>query len=169
MRHRLFYLYPEVAAARRARDLLLLNRIEDRRIHFLSRRESLPGFLRRASALQTTDVVHGAELGMLAGAIIGFGIGVSLADFPFFGTFVKGLIMLVSTLIGLVIGGWLAGMVAVFLPNSRIKALEPDLEQGRVLMIADVPARRVQEIEELLGRDSDARFAGEETHFPGIG
>ena len=77
MRHRLYYLLPDVPAARAAMDELLLARIEVRHIHFMSG-ASLPPELPEANLLQRTDIVRGAEMGMAVGAAIGLLAGVGL-------------------------------------------------------------------------------------------
>jgi len=165
MRHRLYYLLPDMDSARRTLDDLLLNRIEQRYIHFLSLGAPLPEDLPEANFLHKTDVVHGASSGMLIGSALGLALGALLVryfDLPSPPAFVIG-----ACLIGLFFGGWAASLIAAALPNSRLKAFYPEIEKGKVLMIADIPARRVEQIEKVLAeRHPETRFSGEDPHVP---
>lgn len=165
MKHRLYYLLPDIECARRTLDDLLLNRIEQRNIHFLSVGTTLPSDLPEANILHKTDLVHGARSGMLIGAVLGIALGTLLVlyfDLPSPPAVVIG-----ASLLGIFFGGWAASMVAAALPNSHLKAFYPEIEKGKVLMIADVPALRVEEIERVLAeRHPEMRFSGEDPRVP---
>jgi hypothetical protein len=168
MRHRLYYLLPDIESARRTLDDMLLSRIEERYIHFMTGGAPLPPDLPEANFLHKTDVVHGAESGMIVGAVLGMAVGVLIVFyFDLSAKSSEAALVLVTTVCGLLFGGWAASMAAAALPNSRLKAFYPELEKGKVLMIADVPARRVEQIEALLAeRHPEMRFSGEEPHIP---
>ncbi len=168
MRHRLYYLLPDVEAARRVRDDLLLNRIEHRRISFMTGGADLPDDLPEANVLQRTDMVHGAESGMVMGAMLGIAVGALITFyFDISAESAEAVVVLIAAAAGLLFGGWAASMVAAALPNSRLKAFYPELEKGKLLMIVDVPARRVNEIERMLAeRHPESGFGGEEPHVP---
>ena len=62
---------------------------------------------------------------------------------------------------------FMSGMAAAALPNSRLKAFHAGIEEGKILLLVDVPFKRVPEIEELLEkRHPEAAFAGIEKHIP---
>lgn len=168
MRHRLYYLLPDVESARRVRDDMLLNRIEYKRLHFLTGGTSLPQDLPEANVLHKTDVIHGAESGMIVGTILGIVVGVLLVFyFEMESKSTQAIVILGATVVGLLFGGWAASLVAAALPNTRLKTFYPELEKGKILMIADVPARRVEEIERVLAeRHPEMRFSGEEPNIP---
>ena len=152
MRRRLYFVLPHVESARSMLKEMLLARIEWRHIHFLSRRDSLPDDLPEATVLQKTDIVHGAQMGVAIGAIVGAVAGALVVFFP-----PEGMTLKLITILGVAIGGaffgaWASSMVASSVPNSRLKAFERDMQDGRVLMMVDVPMRRVQEICELVHR-----------------
>ena len=71
MRRRLYFVLPDVQSARTMLNDMLLARIECRHIHFLAARGTLPPDLPEASVLQKTDIVHGAQLGLIIGAVVG--------------------------------------------------------------------------------------------------
>ena len=79
MRRRILYLIPDLACARRMMDDLLLARIEEKHIHFLAKRGTPMEGLHEASMLQKSDLVHGAQMGLMLGAFLGCGLGVLVA------------------------------------------------------------------------------------------
>ncbi len=163
MRHRLYYFLPDIESARRSFDDMLLARIEQRHVRFISGGAPLPPDMPEASFLLKTDVLHGAAAGMIVGAILGMAFGALLIVYYELGEAT----VLVTTLLGILFGGWASSMAAAAIPNSRLKAFYPDLEKGRILMIVDVPARRIEEIEKMLAaRHPEMKFGGEEPHVP---
>lgn len=168
MRHRIYYLLPNLDSARKVLDDLLLSRIELRHIHFLSSGQQLPPDMPEANILQKTDIVHGAGSGMIAGGLLGLGLGAVIVyyfGFPEPGT--QATVVVIAALVGVLFGGWAASLVAAALPNTRLARYYPDLDKGSILLMADVPARRVVEIEDLLReRHPEMRFGGEESHMP---
>lgn len=163
MRHRLYYFLPDINSARQTFDDMLLNRIEQKHIRFLTNGAPLPDDMPEANFLLKTDVVHGFMTGTMIGAVLGIAFGALLT---FYYELPQAAI-LGTTLVGLLFGGWAASMAAAALPNSRLKAFYPELENGKVLMIADVPARRVEQIEKMLAeRHPEMRFGGEEPNIP---
>lgn len=162
MRHRLYYFLPDIDSARRSFDDMLLSRIEQRHIRFISGKP-LPPDMPEAGFLLKTDVLHGAAAGIIVGAILGMVFGALLIVYYELGQAT----VLVTTLMGVLFGGWASSMVAAAMPNSRLKEFYPDLEKGQILMIVDVPARRVQEIEKMVAsRHPEIKFGGEEPHVP---
>ena len=75
MRRRLYYLLPDLPSARKTMDDLLLARIGERHIHFLAKRGTPMDGLHEANILHKSDVVHGAQRGVLIGAALGCALG----------------------------------------------------------------------------------------------
>lgn len=167
MRRRLYFMLPDVPSARSLLDELLLARIEERYIHFCAKDGTPLPDMPEASFLQKTDLVHGAESGMLIGGAIGLVGGALLVLFPPEGVRLQMIAVLVAGIVGALFGAWASGMVAAAIPNSRLKAFEASMERGQVLLMIDVPNRRVTETEQLvLKRHPEARFGGMEPHIP---
>ena len=167
MRRRLYFVLPDVKSAREMLDEFLLARIECKHIHFLSKRDSLPPDLPEANVLQKTDIVHGAQLGIGIGGIVGAVAGALLVFFPPEGITLKFVTMLAVAIGGALFGAWASSMVASAVPNSRLKAFESDMEAGKVLMMVDVPMRRVSEICDLVAaRHPEAVSRGFEPTIP---
>ena len=131
-----------------------------RRLHFLAKRGTLPSDLPEATVLQKTDVVHGAQMGLIIGAVVGALAGGLLVMFPPEGVAPKLIAVLMIAIGGAVFGAWASSMVASSVPNSRLKGFERDIEGGKVLMMVDVPMRRVQEICELVKRRHPEALSG---------
>jgi len=160
MRRRLYFMLPDVDSARKMLDEMLLARIEERRVHFLARRGTLPLDLPEATVLQKTDVVHGAHLGIAIGGVAGTLGGLLVILFPPAGVSLQLVTVLIAALLGALFGAWASSMAASAVPNSKLKAFHPDIEQGRVLMMVDVPMRRAQEISERVARRRPEAVAG---------
>ena len=146
MRKRLYFMLPDIQSARGMLNEMLLARVEERHIHFLARRGTLPHDLPEASVLQKTDVVHGAEMGLVIGGGAGIAAGILLVLLPPGGISLQLVTVLVSALLGGLFGVWVSGMVGTQVPNSRLKAFHADIERGAVLMMVDVPLRRTRAI-----------------------
>ena len=166
MRRRLYFVLPDVESAKRTADDLLLARVEDRHMRFLSRRGIALDPLHEAGYLDKTDVIHGAAVGLVLGGIIGALVGALVVAYPPEGMSPKLVAVLIGMLAGAPLGAWMASMVGAAVPNSRLKEFHADLETGRVLMMVDVPFRRVAEITELVvSRHPEAVPRGEAMRY----
>ncbi|HJV81048.1 DUF1269 domain-containing protein [Noviherbaspirillum sp.] len=167
MRRRLYFMLPDVPSARALLDELLLARIEERYMHFCAKDGTPLPNMPEANFLQKTDLVHGAESGMLVGGAIGLIGGALLVLFPPEGVRLQMIAVLVAGIVGALFGAWASGMVAAAIPNSRLRAFQAGMERGQVLLMIDVPNQRVREIENLVeSRHPEARFGGMEPHIP---
>jgi hypothetical protein len=167
MRRRLYFVLPDVESARRAMEDLLLARIEYRNIHVLARRGTSLGDLPEAGYSLKSDLVHGALVGSIVGAVGGLIVGAAIVAFPIEGTQPELGTVVIAVVIGALLGAWIASMVGAAVPNSRLKAFQQDIERGSLLMIVDVPYRRVDEIRALLlSRHPETLAASMETRYP---
>jgi hypothetical protein len=166
MRQRIYFLLPDTRSARRTMDDLLLARIEERHIHFVAQdRTQLEG-LHAANLLQTSDVVHAAEAGLIHGGIAGIVLAVA-AGWYLSDTMAQWQAVAVLPLIGAAFGAWASSMIGASIPNTRLKPFEPALSAGSILLIVDVPRGRVEDVEGLLASaHSEARLQGHEPTVP---
>ena len=81
MRRRIYWLLPDLASARRTMNDLLLARITEGHIHFVARENADTSGLHTANVLQTSDVVHAAESGLVIGGATGAVVGIAVALF----------------------------------------------------------------------------------------
>ena len=166
MRRRLYFLLPDVDSAKRTADDLLLARVEDRHMRFLSRRGTVLEPLREAGYLDKTDAVHGAVVGLTLGGLLGALAGALVVAYPPEGMHPELVAVLIGLLGGAAFGVLVASMVGAAVPNSRLKQFDADLEAGRVLLMLDVPFRRSAEITDLvLSRHPEAVPRGEAMRY----
>jgi len=158
---------PDVPSARKMLDTLLLARIEEKHMHFHARDGALPSDMPEASFIQKTDLIHGMESGMVIGAGAGLLGGVLLVMFPPDGLRLEVVAILATAIGGGLFGTWASGMAGAAIPNSRLKQFQPGIDQGQVLLMLDVPLRKIREVETLVERNNPrARFGGMEPHIP---
>jgi hypothetical protein len=167
MRRRLYFLLPDIASARATMTELLLARIEIGHVHLLARRDMLPDDLPAANVLQKTDVIHGARVGVLLGGIAGACAGGLFVMFPPAGAALPLGTILFTALFGAVFGAWASSLAGASLPNSQLRRFHAEIDRGQVLMMVDVPMRRVEEIADLVARRRpEARSGGFEPTIP---
>src|SRR5690242_16880210 len=146
---RIYFLVPDVATTKRIVDDLLLARIEERHIHVIAKRGTELENLPEASLLQKSDFVPAVERGLALGGSAGFLAGLVALALPPASTVVAGGVLLGSSLVGAGVGAWAGGMIGVSTGNTRIEEFEKEIEAGQLLVLADVPKDRVEEIEAL--------------------
>lgn len=152
MRRRLYFVLPDVASTQQTMNDLLLARIEERHIHCLARRGTPLEGLHEANVLQKTDIVHGAELGLIIGGVGGATLGIIAVFSPPEGISLQLVTVLITALIGALLGAWVSSLVASAVPNSKLLIFAKDIEEGKILMMVDVPARKVEQIRALVER-----------------
>lgn len=166
-RRRMYVVCPDLQSAQQTMNDLLLARIGERRIHVLARRGAAMDGLHEANVLQKTDLVHGAGLGLLIGSAAGILLGVFLVVQPPEGLTLQFVTILLTALGGAFFGTWVSSMVGAGVPNTKLLAFAKDIEEGKYLMMVDVPARRVGELQSLLAkRHPEDRNAGIEPTIP---
>ena len=167
MRLRMYVTLPDVQSARNLANDLLLARIEDKHMHFLARRGTDLGELREASYLHKTDTVHGAFVGMVIGGTLGALLGAFIVNFPPGSMSMEMGVVLIAAIVGAGLGMWIASMVGLQVPNSRLRNFEPDIEAGKVLLMLDVPASRYEEVRGIIARTHpEAMDRGNEPTVP---
>ena len=160
MRRRLYFVLPDVPSAEQTMRDLLLARIEASRIHCLARRGVSLGELPEANFLQKTDMVHGAEMGLMIGGIAGIAAGFLAVLFPPGGVPLQLVTVLIAGVAGAVFGAWVASMAGTAVPNSQLKSFEAAIGSGAVLMMVDVPFSRSGEIRELVAKRHPEAVSG---------
>jgi hypothetical protein len=167
MRRRLYFIMPDLPSARKMMDDLLLARIEERHIHVLARRGTPMDGLHEATHLQKSDLVHGAQVGLALGALLGFILGAVVVLAMQTDDRWQIVTVLGSGLVGALFGAWVSSMVGSAVPNSRLKQFSQAIEEGKILMMADVPQHRLNEVREILNaRHPEAEDRGVDPHIP---
>ena len=167
MRRRLLFLLPDLNCARTMMDDLLLARIEERHIHFIANQDVSLAGLHEGSLLQKSDLVHGAQLGMLIGAGLGAATGVAIAVSSQTTHGMPLVIVLIAAVLGALGGAWISSMIGSSVPNSRLRPYRGALDEGRILLMVDVPFARVEEIRDRMHAiHPEAEDRGVDPHVP---
>ena len=167
MRRRLYFVLPDLASAETIEKELLLAKVDDPHIHFLAREGINLGRLHVANLLQRTDLLHGFGIGMVAGGITGALAGVVLSFYPQMGQTIGMGGILVLAVVCAMIGSWISGMIAISIPNSRLRRFQPAIDRGEILLMVDVPVRRVKEIRDLIiSHHPEAQAKGQDAQIP---
>lgn len=144
---RIYFLVPDIAITKRIIDELLLARIEERHIHVIAKRGTELEDLPEANLLQKSDFIPAVERGLALGGSAGALAGLVAVALPPASTVVAGGVLLASALVGAGVGAWAGSLIGVSTGSSRIKQFEAAIEAGQLLVLADVPKNRVDEIE----------------------
>lgn len=164
---RIYFLVPTLDLARAIVDELLLARVEERHIHLVAKDEEQLEDLPKASMLQQTDLIPALEKGLAVGGATGAIAGLVAVTVPPAGLVLGGGAVLGITLAGAGVGAWAASMIGAAAPNSQLRRFEKAIEQGQILMLVDVPKRRVEEIEALIkSHHPDVDIGGTEPTIP---
>lgn len=167
MKLRMYVTLPDVSSARRLANDLLLARVEDRHMHFLARRGTDLGELHEASYLHKTDTVHGAFVGFVIGGLMGIVVGLLLVNYPPEGVSLQLVAVLVAAIVGAALGTWVASMVGLQVPNSRLKGFDREIQEGKILLMLDVPSGRYEEVRSIIARTHpEADDRGNEPTIP---
>jgi hypothetical protein len=58
--------------------------------------------------------------------------------------------VLVAALVGAALGVWIAAMLGLQVPNTQLKGFEHEIEEGKILLMLDVPAGRYDEVRQVI-------------------
>lgn len=147
---RIYVLLPDAKSATRIIEELLLRRIEWRHVHVLAAEGVQTADLPKATLAQRSDLLPALARGTAVGWFTGMVVGLAALVFHPEGLkFGAGAVVLI-TLLSAGFGAWTATMIGVDVPNTRLKRYLGAVEKGELLMMVDVKAARVDEIEALI-------------------
>lgn len=164
---RIYFLVPDIATTKRIVDELLLTRIDERHIHVIAKRGTELEDLPEANLMQKSDFVPAVERGLALGGSAGALAGLVAVALPPASTVIAGGILLGSALVGAGVGAWAGSMIGVSTGSSRIRQFEGAIEEGHLLVLADVPTDRVADIEaSIKAHLPDVEIDGTEPKIP---
>jgi uncharacterized membrane protein len=168
MYRRIYWLLPDVESARATMNDLLLARIEERRMHFVGREDADMRGLHAAGVLETSDFVRAAERGLIVGASLGGLLGALIAvHYPIVGDEPQWGIAAGLAVAGALFGTWTSTMIGISIPSKRLERFTPQIEQGKILLMVDVPMWRQEEVEaRLRALHPEAHLEGTEPDIP---
>lgn len=144
---RIYFLAPDLAITKNVVNDLLHAKIDEKHIHIIAKRNTPLEDLPEANLLQKSDFIPAVEQGIAIGGSTGMLAGLVAIMLPPASTVIAGGVLLASTIVGAGVGAWVSGMVGMSIGNRRIKEFEDAIEAGKFLVLADVPADHVEEIE----------------------
>jgi hypothetical protein len=163
---RVYFLVPNIDIAKKVVNDLLLARIEERRIHVLAKRGTPMEDLPEASILQKTDFIPALEQGVALGATSGVVAGLVAIALPT-GLVLGGGAVLAIAFAGAGVGGMMSALIGLDIGDRRIQRFQEDMDNGKFLMMVDVPRTRVDEIEQIVrNHDPEAECEGTEPTIP---
>ena len=171
MKRRLYLMAPNIECAKKVVDEILLARIDERHIHVIAK-EGIPlDDLPEASLFQRSDLAHAVERGLGLGGAAGLLAGLVAVSVPAAGLILAGgATVLVTTIAGATVGAWSASLLALNVPNSKLRVFQGDLEASHILIIVDVPKEKMEGLRSLIHRTHvDIHDAGMDKtvpHFP---
>lgn len=167
MRERLCYLLPDVKHAKATMRHLLLARIEERHIHVLAKEGTDLGDLPTATIGQKSDFYHAMALGIVVGGTTGLIAGLSAFYYSPDSSIpgLNGIAML--AFMGSVFGVWVSGLIGTDVPNTRLRKFSKEIENGKLLMMIDVPLRRAAEVKAIMHKQHpEATERGIDSMYP---
>jgi len=165
MRKRLYFLLPDLPDAKTIVNELLIARIDDHHIHVMAKEGTSLGDLPEATLFQKSDFVHSIETGMVVGGISGLVGGVIAIVALQLGS-MMGLIVLGCTIFGAGFGIWTSGMIGSSIKNTRLKEFEQSMEDGKILIMVDVPTEKIESITEQVKKHKEIILGGEDHTMP---
>lgn len=149
---RLYFLIPSVEAAINIVEELRTAGIPDQDIYVVGKdhHRLQMAHLHEAGILQTTGLLYALKRGALIGGLLGIIVAVLLLVFiP--EVFQIGMgIFIALGLFGIALGAWASTLIGTSTPNPRVWKFESDINEGKLLMLIDVPKQRETEIVSLI-------------------
>ena len=158
MHMKLKFLLPNIKAAHKASEALLLARVEDKDVTFLAKPGTDLGKLHEANAIEATNTIHEGLKGILMGAGIGLLGGLYVLYFPkwftdsptWFTNASPIAILLITALMGAVAAAFGAAILGFNILNTDLRQFKKRIEDGAVLMIVSVPFKRANEVRQIV-------------------
>lgn len=145
---RLCFLSPDIEHTERVVDALKINNIAEKHIYVVAKEgvelEELPD-----AGPESNDFLPAYERGIAFGGIGGLIAGLIALVLPS-GLVIGGGTVLLFELYGAGMGGLLTGIAGASFPSSRLKQFEEAIEQGKLLIMADIPKDKVEYFESLI-------------------
>jgi hypothetical protein len=146
---RLCILSPDLEHARQVVDDLKGGGVPEKYIYALAKYgvdlEDLPD-----AGPEADDFLPAYKRGLELGGTAGLLVGLTAMAFPPGGIVVGGGLVLLIGLWGAGVGGLLTGLAGAAFPSSRLSEFESAIDEGRILIMADVPKEAVEKYEALI-------------------
>lgn len=147
-KRRLYFLFPEVRQAHAVVQELLQTGVDAAHMHVIARSPAPPGDLPWATRRQRRDLMHTLEGWVWLASLALFG----LAMIALIAVSRQGLTLWLLLPLAVLAIAFGVGLAVARAPAVHLQEFRSALAHGEVLLMVDVPTRRVPEIEDLLAR-----------------
>ncbi len=167
--NRICFLSPDVAHTERFVKLLLQCGITKAHIHVVANDDVVADNLPDAGA-ESNDFLPAYVRGVSIGSVVGLLAGLTAVAFPPAGVVLGGGAILVSTLAAAGLGGLGSGIAGAGFTNSSLNEFKDAIAAGQLLVMADLPPGRVDEIQFAIRQaDPSIQLMGVEPPTPVLG
>lgn len=156
---RLYFLIPNIDTAKKIVDELLLERVDERHMHVLAKRDTPLDNLPEASFLQKTDFIPAFEQGLTLGAFTGLICGLIAMAYSG-GPMLVGGTLLVTSLAGAAFGALASSLVGSSVGNRQLIQFADAIEKGEFLIMLDIPKQRIESIEKTVKKNHPEVMCG---------
>jgi hypothetical protein len=165
---RLCFLSPDLDHTRQVVADLKQRGVPEKHIYIVARHgvelDDLPD-----AGPEADDFLPAYERGVGIGGVAGLLAGLVALAFPPAGVVIGGGAVLLISLFGAGVGGFLSGLAGAAFSSSRLAEFEAAINEGKILVMADVPAEAVDQYESLIkSADPEVEVMGIEPHAPVI-
>lgn len=147
---RIYFLLPNSDSCEKIVDELKQAGIPEKHLHVIGYGIHTLEKLPEASALQTTELAHGLEIGVSLGGIGGLLGGLLAISFPVGGVVLGGGALVATTLAGAGYGALVSAIMKGHEKNHGLDKYESAINAGNLLLLADVPRREEKNIKNLI-------------------
>lgn len=163
---RLCFLSPDVDHAQRVVADLKAEGIPERHIYVVAKEgialKNLPD-----AGPEADDFLPAYERGLAMGGATGLVAGLFALAFPPTGLVIGGGAVLLISLFGAGVGGFLTGIAGAAFDSSRLQQFEEAIDNGQLLVMADVPKDEIDHYEALIrSADPEVEVVGVEPPAP---
>lgn len=157
---RLCFVAPDTVSARKVVADLQVNGVPEEKIYVVAHEGvDLTGM--PDAGPEADDFLANYKRGLELGGAAGLAAGLLALAFPPLRLVVGGGLVILIGLWGAGLGGMLSGIAGASYSSSRLREFEEALEQGGILVLADVPKDQVEHFEHLvILADPDVQVAG---------
>ncbi|MGB5518274.1 MAG: DUF1269 domain-containing protein [Gammaproteobacteria bacterium] len=159
MKTRLYFLVPDEMSAKKVTEAIRAKNIDDANIHAVAKRDKYPldEDIPEVGLVETSNFANAAKRGAVIGGTAGLFAGLTAATIAPLRLVAAGGAIAGLSVAGAAAGTWTSSMIGVSVPNSDLKAFHDAIEDGQILMLADVDEEKTDEIKRaILAVDSKA-------------
>ena len=149
---RIYFLVPDQKAAENIADSLYEEGVDQSQIQAVVNEDQRPLASRipEAGIIETSDITSAAKRGAGTGAFAGLLLGLVIMSFlvpHMLLAIVTGALLIV---VGAIIGSWVATMIGVSVPNTKLHAFQEAIDQGKILLLVDINPNQADRLKKLM-------------------